>query len=141
MIDPIEFKEIYQSGNYEDPHGEYAKRKGISRYEAKSRAFVQLYSVPAGEMKPFSSEQAKILREEWLSNIHEKRKQGMGYTFQHLYGNRGLAKPNFDTSFVEVYLAKQREQNVGYISLEFDFAEIEAKLQEYRKGRAAGESW
>lgn len=73
MIDPIEFKEIYQSGDYEDPHGEYAKRKGISRNEAKNRAFVQSYSVPAGEMKPFSSEQGKLLREEWLSEAQEKR--------------------------------------------------------------------
>lgn len=62
----------------------------------------------------------------------------MGFTFQHLYGNRGLTTSNFDTSFVEVYLTKQRQENVGCISLEVDFSEMEAKLQEFVKGRAAG---
>lgn len=63
MIDPIEFKEIYQSGNYDDPHGEYARRKGISRNEAKSRAYVQLYSKPFGEVTPtLTTEQAVRLR-------------------------------------------------------------------------------
>lgn len=46
MIDQKEFEEIYLSGKYKDPHSEYAKRKGISRNEAKSRAYIQLYSNP-----------------------------------------------------------------------------------------------
>lgn len=120
MICPIEFKEIYQSGNYEDPHGEYAKRHGISRNEAKNRAFMQLYSEPS---------------------FGTGRKQSMGETFKHLYGNRGLTTSNFDTSFVDVYLEKQRQENVGYISLEVDFTEIERKLMEYSKGAAAGKEY
>ncbi len=69
MIDSTEFQEIYQSGNYKDPHGEYAKRHDISRNEAKSRAFYQLYSASFCS-SPLTTEQAAQVRgmtvAEWL---------------------------------------------------------------------------
>ena len=47
-----EYKEIYLSGNYEDPHAELAKRKGFSRNEAKESVFHFLYGNPSGKLCP-----------------------------------------------------------------------------------------
>ena len=47
-----EYKEIYLSGNYEDPHTELAKRKGFSRNEAKESVFHFLYGNPSGKLCP-----------------------------------------------------------------------------------------
>ncbi|AUR89101.1 hypothetical protein NVP1121O_073 [Vibrio phage 1.121.O._10N.286.46.C4] len=46
MISDQDFKDIYLSGEYKDPHSEFARREGISRNEAKSRAHFRLYSNP-----------------------------------------------------------------------------------------------
>ena len=40
------FKEIYESGKYEDPHAELARRLGCERTEAKALVFHRLYSTP-----------------------------------------------------------------------------------------------
>ena len=40
------FKEIYESGKYDDPHTELARRLGCTRLKAKELVFTRLYSTP-----------------------------------------------------------------------------------------------
>jgi len=45
-----EFREIYQSGKFRDPHAELANRRGIDRLTAKSLVLHKTYNFnPSGE--------------------------------------------------------------------------------------------
>ncbi len=48
MISQELFEEVYLSGDFEDAHSELAQRMGITRNEAKQKAYMQLYSFAYG---------------------------------------------------------------------------------------------